>query len=544
MTRPSARRIRVLAPQLANQIAAGEVVERPASVLKELLENSIDAGANRIEVDLERAGIGLIRVRDDGYGIHPDDLPLALARHATSKIHEPHELTCISSLGFRGEALASIASVSRFSLTSRAGGSEHGWRVVLENESPPLPAAHPVGTTVEVRDLFHQTPARRKFLKTERTELSHLEEVLRRVALSRFEVGFTLRHNGRRLLELRPAGEAADHEGRLAALCGRPFLSHALAVAFEAGEMRLTGWVGGPGFSRAQADLQYFFLNGRIVRDKLIAHALRVACGEAIEAGRHAAFVLYLELPPEAVDVNVHPTKHEVRFREPRLVHDFLVRAVRDALSGHPAASGGAGGSRYSGGHTGGVPAGPAAVAESVAAYGRLHPPVSNTPLHGRFLAVEHEGGVALIDQPRARARIAHARLAASLAGEGIRRRPLLIPEPVEVGAECAARLEGAAGAVERLGFVIGRLAEAVVVVREVPALLARPQLAPLMALLCNAIAGSGGDDPLLRGVAEQSVGPEMEGPKLLEELRALDGDESGDGWVLVRHDELERRLG
>ena len=329
-------RIQLLSPRLANQIAAGEVVERPASVVKELLENSLDSGARRIDVEVEQGGVKLLRVRDDGGGIAADDLPLALARHATSKIRELEDLEGVLSLGFRGEALASISSVARLTLTSRTTDAGEAWQVETEGRdmTPRVqPAAHPVGTSVEVRDLFFNTPARRKFLKSEKTEFDHLQEVIRRLALARFDVGFHLRHNGKSVLSLHEAPDEITRARRVGAICGPGFLEQALPIDVERNGLRLWGWVGLPTFSRSQADLQYFFVNGRAVRDKLVAHAVRQAYRDVLFNGRHPTFVLFLELEPNGVDVNVHPTKHEVRFREGRMVHDFLYGTLHRALA-------------------------------------------------------------------------------------------------------------------------------------------------------------------------------------------------------------------
>jgi len=332
---PTAARIELLSPRLANQIAAGEVVERPASVIKELLENSLDSGAKRIDVDVEQAGIKLLRVRDDGSGISPDDLPLALARHATSKIRELEDLERVMSLGFRGEALASISSVARLTLTSRTRDADQAWQVETEGRdmaSRVQPAAHPVGTSVEVRDLFFNTPARRKFLKAEKTEFDHLQEVIKRMALARFDVAFHLRHNGKTILSLHEANDDTARARRVSAICGPGFLEQALPIEIERNGLHLWGWVGLPTFSRSQADLQYFFVNGRAVRDKLVAHAVRQAYRDVLFNGRHPTFVLFFEVDPAVVDVNVHPTKHEVRFRDGRMVHDFLYGTLHRAL--------------------------------------------------------------------------------------------------------------------------------------------------------------------------------------------------------------------
>ncbi|WP_163831747.1 DNA mismatch repair endonuclease MutL [Spartinivicinus ruber] len=330
------KRIQLLSTRLANQIAAGEVVERPASVAKELLENAIDAGANRVDVEVEQGGIKLLKVRDNGSGIMKDDLPLSLSRHATSKITELEDLEAVASLGFRGEALASISSVSRLTLTSAVKGQSSAWRVQTEGrDMQPVvaPSAHPVGTTVEVRDLFFNTPARRKFLKTEKTEFGHLEEVVKRLALSRFDVSFNLRHNQRTIHQLKVAKTQQEKDRRVAQACGPEFIENAVCLDVESAGMRLWGWVGLPTYSRSQADLQYFFVNGRVIRDKLVSHAVRQAYRDVLYNGRHPTFVLYLSVDPATVDVNVHPTKHEVRFRDSRTVHNFLFSTLHHALA-------------------------------------------------------------------------------------------------------------------------------------------------------------------------------------------------------------------
>ena len=329
-------KIHQLSPRLANQIAAGEVVERPASVIKELLENCLDAQANKIDIDVEQGGVKLMRVRDNGTGIGEQDLALALSRHATSKISSLDDLESVQSLGFRGEALASVSSVSRLTLTSNTQDQESAWQVITEGRDMAAqlqPAAHPIGTTVEVRDLFFNTPARRKFLRTDKTEFSHLEEIVKRLALSRFDVAFSLKHNQKVIHSLRPADTQAAQEKRVASVCGPAFMQQALHIEMEAPGLRLWGWVGLPTFSRSQMDLQYFFVNGRVVRDKLVGHAVRQAYRDVMYHGRHPAFVLYLELDPTSVDVNVHPTKNEVRFRDGRLVHDFIFRSLHKALA-------------------------------------------------------------------------------------------------------------------------------------------------------------------------------------------------------------------
>jgi DNA mismatch repair protein MutL len=329
------QRIHILPPLLANQIAAGEVVERPASVIKELLENSLDASAHKIDIDIENGGIDLIRIRDDGHGIEKDDLALALSRHATSKIISQDDLQHIASLGFRGEALASIAAVSRLTLTSRTEAAEHAWKIVsdpLAQSSQVEAAAHPIGTTIEMRDLFYNVPARRKFLKSERTELGHIEAIVQQIVLSRHDIDLTLRHQQKNILQVKAAQTPAQINKRIAAVCGTPFINQSLQIEFTDGTLHLHGWLGLPTAARNQTDNQFFFVNGRIVRDKLLNHAVKFAYQNLLPEGRHPAYVLYLTLPHDAVDVNVHPTKHEVRFYESRHVHDFVAVHLQRAL--------------------------------------------------------------------------------------------------------------------------------------------------------------------------------------------------------------------
>ncbi len=329
--------IRILPPILANQIAAGEVVERPASVVKELVENSLDAGADRIEIELEKGGSKLIRIRDNGAGIPKDELALALSRHATSKVSTIEDLESIASLGFRGEALASISSVSRLMLTSRPAAQGEAWQASAEGRDMAVelrPAAHPVGTTLDVIDLFFNTPARRKFLRSEKTEFSHIDELLRRLALSRFDVNFTLKHNGKLVRQYRAAHSVEERQRRVAAACGSPFLSRAMSLASEHLGLALSGWLLPPSEQTdTTPEIQYCYVNGRMMRDKLINHAIRQGYLEALGVECSPSYVLYLTLDPRQVDVNVHPAKHEVRFHESRLVHDFIVRVVREALS-------------------------------------------------------------------------------------------------------------------------------------------------------------------------------------------------------------------
>ncbi|ORU89558.1 MAG: DNA mismatch repair protein MutL [Cycloclasticus sp. symbiont of Poecilosclerida sp. M] len=328
--------IKQLPPQLVNQIAAGEVIERPASALKELIENSLDAGATQVDIEIEEGGVRSIKVRDNGSGILKGDIALALLRHATSKIASLGDLESVLSFGFRGEALPSMSSVSRLVLTSKVASEDHAWSVRgdgTEVDLEPMPASHPVGTTVELRDLFYNTPARRKFLKTEKTEFSHIETVVKRMALSQFGVGFSLAHNKRRIFTLDAAESLADREHRVSMLCGENFIGNALAIDIEAAGLSLTGWLGSPTYSRSQADMQFFYVNGRLIRDKLINHAVRLAFQDVLFHGRHPVYALYLTMDPRLVDVNAHPAKLEVRFRESRAVHDFIFRRLKQVLT-------------------------------------------------------------------------------------------------------------------------------------------------------------------------------------------------------------------
>lgn len=323
--------IQILSPQLANQIAAGEVVERPASVVKELVENSLDAGATTIQIDIEKGGSKLIRVRDNGCGIAKEELELALCRHATSKIADLTDLEQIMSLGFRGEALASISSVSRLTLTSRPADQASAWQAIAEGREMTVqikPAAHPVGSCIEVVDLFFNTPARRRFLRSDKTEFQHIDELIKRLALSRYDVNWTLTHNGQVIRQCKAVLDRAGQEKRVAQLCGRIFAQTAYFVESQYDDMRLWGWIQSPQACQAQPACQYSYVNGRMMRDKLLNHAIRQAYGERLAVGLQPAFVLYLSVDPQQVDVNVHPAKHEVRFHQARLVHDFVASVL------------------------------------------------------------------------------------------------------------------------------------------------------------------------------------------------------------------------
>lgn len=544
-----AARIQLLTPRLANQIAAGEVVERPASVIKELLENSLDSGARRIEVDVEQGGVKLLRVRDDGSGISAEDLPLALARHATSKIRDLEDLERVMSLGFRGEALASISSVSRLTLTSRTADAAEAWQVETEGrdmEARVQPAAHPVGTSVEVRDLFFNTPARRKFLRTEKTEFDHLQEVVKRLALARFDVAFHLRHNGKGVLALHQADDPASRARRVAAVCGAAFLEQALPIEVERNGLHLWGWVGLPTFSRSQADLQYFYVNGRMVRDKLVAHAVRQAYRDVLFNGRHPTFVLFLDVDPAVVDVNVHPTKHEVRFRESRMVHDFLYGTLHRALGevrpeDQLAAPASAAPIAQVSGQAAGEFAGQneMSLAASVSEQSQANPPawrgagagyqlprpmpVGNTAemqgayreffsplagsgeaplpesgddtpplgyalaqLKGIYILAENAQGLVLVDMHAAHERITYERLKTAMASEGLRGQPLLVPESLAVSQREADCAEEHAQWFARLGFELQRLGSESLAIRQTPALLKQ---ADATRLVCDVLA-------------------------------------------------------
>jgi DNA mismatch repair protein MutL len=515
-------RINLLSQRLANQIAAGEVVERPSSVVKELAENSLDAGATRLEIDIQQGGVKLLRVRDNGQGIHKEDLALALSRHATSKIRDLEDLETIASLGFRGEALASISSVSRLTLASKASSAddESGWQVEVEGQNMDArlsPAVHPQGTTVEVRDLFFNTPARKKFLKTEKTEFTRIDEIVKRIALSRFDVHFNLSHNQRTIHNLLPAKSPQEQQRRVGLVCGPSFVENSVFIDSERAGLRLWGWVSLPTFSRSQADLQYFYVNGRVIRDKLVTHAVKQAYRDVLFHGRHPAYVLYLECDPATVDVNVHPTKHEVRFRESRLVHDFLFSTlhrslaevrpsdrfeagaeqqaspfasqkayVEQGLAPSPAQSApgyqtslGLSDVRGAGYHYSPPPA-TSSVQDQLAVLERLNAGNQDVPplgyavaqIHGIYILAQNKDGLIIVDMHAAHERITYERMKTACKNEALVMQPLLVPLSIAVSSSEADCVESLHSELLSLGIGIEKLSEESIVVRQIPSIL------------------------------------------------------------------------
>jgi len=485
--------IQQLPNHLINQIAAGEVVERPASVVKELLENSLDAGANRLQVDIVAGGRKLIRVRDNGGGIPQDELELALSRHATSKIGSLDDLEAVVSLGFRGEALPSIASVARLTLSSRLTGADSAWQVEADGGelSAARPTAHPIGTTVEVHDLFYNTPARRRFLKTERTEFGHIEKWMKRLALSRPDVAFTMTHNRRTVLQLQAAASEAERLQRVGRILGEPFAEQAVYIEREADGIALSGWLGLPTFNRSQPDMQYWFVNGRSINDKTLAHAARHAYRDVLFHGRYPAYVLALTLDPATVDANAHPAKHEVRFRDGRRVHGVVSQAVEVALretrpGGHaqapasmpqPAAYEQSAMRLHSAGNVS-----RAAVSDTLAAYQAMTPaaePADVPPLgfaiaqlSGTYVLAENSAGLIVVDMHAAHERILYEKLKKNFDDNAVVRQPLLVPTTISVAESEADLVVQSADVFEQIGLVVDRAGPTSLVVREVPALL------------------------------------------------------------------------
>jgi DNA mismatch repair protein MutL len=514
-------RIKVLDSQLTNQIAAGEVVERPASVVKECLENSLDAGATKIEIDIEKGGTRLIRIRDNGQGIYQDDLVLALDRHATSKIVSLNDLESVASFGFRGEALASISSVSHFSLTSSTD-NQSAWKVQSDGKTIAElePASHPRGTTVEIRDLFFNTPARRRFLRAEKTEFSHLEEVIKRIALANFSVSFMLAHNSKTIFEFKPAITETEKEARVAKLCGKNFMEQALAIRNEATGLCLSGWISQPTYSRGQGDLQYFYVNGRMVRDKLVSHAVRRAYRDVLYHGRFPAFVLFLTVDPVEVDVNAHPTKMEVRFREGRLVYDFVARSLSRVIAdmrpepqSMPTRHIHASPSQSSPVH---YPTQQTAMLlearETVSVYKTLHEPMVDTDrdilvakqvdvmpepikdvqeapplgyavaqLHGVYVLAQNEQGLILVDMHAAHERITYERLKMAMDQQQMLKQQLLVPHTMTVSEKEADMADDYQALLSDMGFQVIRAADDQLVVRQIPAMLRQDNVEQLV---------------------------------------------------------------
>ncbi len=549
--------IRSLPDTLINQIAAGEVVERPASVVKELVENALDAGARRVDIDLEEGGIRLIRIRDDGGGIAPDELPLALSRHATSKIASIEDLEAVMTLGFRGEALPSIASVSRFCLTSRRREDPHAAQLRVEGgrAHPITPAPHAPGTTVEVRDLFYNVPARRKFLRAERTELAHIEEWLRSLALARPEIELRIGVDGKASRRYRSEGDPA---ARVHDALGEQFMSHALRIEQAGAGLRLHGWIAQPAYTRNSGDQQFLYVNGRSVRDRNIGHAAKSAYKEVLFHGRQPAYVLFLELDPLRVDVNVHPAKHEVRFRDGRLIYDFVLRTLHDALGESRAAFQAARAMPVD--LTGGTHALPAVrMEEARAFYGALYgdggsaatlpapvvthdgPPLGQAMavLHARYLLAQDAHGLLMFDLPAVHRALGAQRLHAAKAGIGLLAQPLLLP----VEMDCVERgdLDAAIEALSGLGFVLEPLPASRLRVRSIPALLAEAE--PITLVNAVLAAASEGTDAVLHAMAQQFRTPAraLTLPEANALLRDLERLESEDLECLYRRVPLAR---
>ena len=501
-------RINLLDQKLANQIAAGEVVERPASIVKELIENSLDARANKITVEVEQGGVKLIRIQDDGRGILKQDLALALHRHATSKIKKIGDLENINSLGFRGEALASISSVSRVSLLSKAREGEYdaGWQIDVEGNiahKSLVPVSHAEGTTIEVRDLFFNTPARRKFLKKERTEFSKIDEIIKRLALSRFDVHVSLRHNQKIIYNLLPAKSNSEKQRRVGLLCGSKFVENSILIDTDRAGLKLWGWVGLATFSRSQGDLQYFYVNGRSVKDKLVTHAVKQAYRDVLFHGRHPAYVLFLELDPSLVDVNVHPTKHEVRFRDSRFVHDFLFSSLYKSLSevtpvdqletskeldqlnsafDLPQKMNESNDGRFNQSALSLVDGERNFLESSDKSddFSRAENERTDVPplgyavaqLHGVFILAQNDQGLVIVDTHAAHERITYERMKRALADEGLKTQTLLVPISIALSHTEVDYAEDNKTALLELGLEIEKVSDEALVVRKVPALL------------------------------------------------------------------------
>jgi len=535
--------IQQLPDHLINQIAAGEVVERPASVIKELVENSLDAGAQAVQIEVIAGGQKLIRIRDDGKGIDKDEIALALSRHATSKISSLDDLEAVASLGFRGEALPSIASVARLTLCSRTADADTAWQVEADGGtvSAPKPAAHPQGTTIEVHDLFYNTPARRRFLRTERTEFNHIEKWVRRLALSRPEIAFTLAHNQRTVLHTPAAKTEEAQRQRIAKICGDAFGEQCIYVEREAEGIALSGWIGLPTFNRSQPDMQYWFVNGRSVTDKTLAHAVRHAYRDVLFHGRYPAYVLNLTMDPAGVDANAHPAKHEVRFRDGRRIHGIVSQTVDIALrdtkpGGHditPIPM-----TRESVFNQGSIPLQTAqfrpsssGVREQLAAYRSMAtaPSIGDAPeqstevpplgfavaqLAGVYILAENTEGLVIVDMHAAHERITYEKLKRSFDDRTLVRQPLLVPESISVAESEANLIEESGDMLAALGLVVDRAGPTSVTVREVPALLKNSDVESLLRDILSDLSEAGqsnriedaGDDYLSTMACHHSV--------------------------------------
>ena len=500
---PVNKRIHALPLHLANQIAAGEVIERPASVVKELVENSLDAGATQITIDIEGAGSHLIRIRDNGFGIHQDDLPLALSRHATSKLHSSEQLSHISSLGFRGEALPSITSISQLTITSRQTDSEYGWQINGLNNAI-SPASHPEGTTIEVRDLFFNLPARRHFLRSNKTEQHHILTTLQRLALSQFEVGFNCKLSDNQQLKLPSAKTEIQRQQRLAKVCGKQFIEHSIFLQQDYNDVSLQGWIIKTEAHRAQTDVQHFFINGRVIRDKVINHAIRQAYGDSIPAGRQTAYVLYLTLPLDRVDINVHPTKHEVRFRDARLIHGLITTALQEALSQSS--------------HDERIESEPkshqtkqAEIVLNIAEQAQNYPtenidtkttltPSSFGPiislLHQRYAITQSEQGTILLDLQHAERQLRRLQLLQAIKTKTLRSRPILVPIKLQLESELITIAQHKSELLESFGIELQTTPE-YLIIKRIPSLFAQVEIKQFISDILASLANNGNKNQL-----------------------------------------------
>ncbi|PHS24334.1 MAG: DNA mismatch repair protein MutL [Methylophaga sp.] len=499
-------RIHALPLHLANQIAAGEVIERPASVVKELIENSIDAHASQIDIDIEGAGSQLIRIQDNGEGIHPDDLIIALSRHATSKIHSSEQLSHISSLGFRGEALPSIASISHLTLTSRQKDSDCAYQI-SHGETENTPASHPYGTSFEIRDLFFNLPARRHFLRSNKTEQHHILTTIQRLALSQFEVGFHYKYAHSTKLKLAMAHTFEQRQQRVAKICGKSFIDNSFYIEQRYEEITLSGWLGKTEAHRSQTDVQYFFINGRVIRDRVINHAIRQAYAETIPAGRQAAYVLYLTIPLDTVDINVHPTKHEVRFRNARLIHGLIISAIQEALSS----------TDY---FTAEKIASDDTIAEQTATYQSQQLLISSKPfdtassnplgqiitlLEQRYIITQSLQSLLLTDLPEAIRHLHRQQLRNAIADNTLRSRPILVPIIVSTDKQQIDAAQKHAAVLNNLAIQCQQQNNGLMVTA-IPSLLAQCDIKKLMSAILLALTHDPTDTEGLTALLQQHI--------------------------------------